>query len=105
MSRRAGTSDAPRRLFEGPSDRSAVTNVLFPRHRVSTPLVPDRWGAPRLDEVAVGYREGMGRGARATVRWKHDRIRRKKLRVKRKAATRATNVTAAETGTDASRGA
>jgi hypothetical protein len=28
----------------------------------------------------------MGRGARARVRWKHDRIRRKKQRAKRKAA-------------------
>jgi hypothetical protein len=28
----------------------------------------------------------MGRGARATVRWKHDRIRAKKRRTKRTAA-------------------
>jgi hypothetical protein len=28
----------------------------------------------------------MGRGARSTVRWKHDRIRSKKLRDKRRAA-------------------
>jgi hypothetical protein len=28
----------------------------------------------------------MGRGDRATVRWKHDRIRAKKQRVRRKAA-------------------
>jgi hypothetical protein len=40
----------------------------------------------------------MGRGARATVRWKHDRIRRKKRRAKRKAASGAPTETVETTG-------
>jgi hypothetical protein len=45
----------------------------------------------------------MGRGARPTVRWKHDRIRRKKLRDKRHAsgAGRTATVDATATATAA----
>jgi hypothetical protein len=38
----------------------------------------------------------MGRGARSTVRWKHDRIRRKKVRDKRQAAAGHVVTTAAD---------
>jgi hypothetical protein len=40
----------------------------------------------------------MGRGARSTVRWKHDRIRRKKLRDKRHAAAGHVVTTGEEAG-------
>lgn len=44
----------------------------------------------------------MGRGALAKVRWKNDRIRKKKLRDKRKAQENSRSVTAAAPATGGS---
>lgn len=54
-------------------EKALYGTKLYPVHQ---------WGG------LLGF-SGMGRGARSTVRWKHDRIRRKKQREARVRAAKA----------------